>query len=315
MKVSPSISNRELKPLQPFEVNQAVIALELGGIDDALLDYVDFLASYIPIGAAYFIHILPKFDLYNALYEREKESLISNYELDQEVVERMRVSIKDRLTMLEANQVNFDVREGDALEELLKDTRDLGADLVIIGQKSGKEHHGILARNLARKASCNALIVPQSARRRIRKILVPIDFSHNSVQALRTALSIKEQLEEEVRLICLNIYDLPNFSLYSVQKSREEIKEMMEEDRREAFQSFLHTYAPEAEESIEIALIERKQPGVASYILEQAEQYEADLIVMGARGHSKVELLLLGSVTEKLLSANERIPTLVVKDR
>ncbi len=315
MKVSQSISNQNLKPVTPFKVNQAIIALELGGIDETLLGYVDFLASHVPIGSAYFVHILPKFDLYNALYEKEQESLISNYQLDQEVVDRMRISIEDRLTTVEANQVNFDVREGDALEELLKDTEDLGADLIIIGQKSGKEHHGILARNLARKAPCNALIVPQDAPHRIRTIMVPIDFSHNSVQALRSAISLQQRLEEEVRLICLNIYDLPNFSLYSVQKSREEIKKMMEEDRHEAFQSFLHTYAPEAAESIEIALVEREKPGVSSYILKQADEYGADLIVIGARGHSKVELLLLGSVTEKLLSANERIPTLVVKNR
>ena len=45
-----------------------------------------------------------------------------------------------------------------------------------------------------------------------------------------------------------------------------------------------------------------------------AKQHNVDLIVTGAKGHSQVELLLLGSVTEKLLAINDSLPTLVVKE-
>ena len=55
-------------------------------------------------------------------------------------------------------------------------------------------------------------------------------------------------------------------------------------------------------------------PWIPHYIKEYAEENEVDFIVMGAKGHSKVELLLLGSVTEKLLSINNSIPTLIVKE-
>ena len=47
--------------------------------------------------------------------------------------------------------------------------------------------------------------------------------------------------------------------------------------------------------------------------MDYAYDKKADLIVMGAKGHSQVELLLMGSVTEKVLAVNESIPTLVVK--
>jgi nucleotide-binding universal stress UspA family protein len=85
----------------------------------------------------------------------------------------------------------------------------------------------------------------------------------------------------------------------------------MEEDRKAAFQDFINTYAKD--EAIEIDLIEQGYGNVGAYLLQYCEDKHADLIVLGAKGHSKVELLLLGSVTEKLLMLNQNIPTLVVK--
>ena len=54
-------------------------------------------------------------------------------------------------------------------------------------------------------------------------------------------------------------------------------------------------------------------PRVSQYIVEAAEAENAGLIVIGAKGHSRLERLVLGSVTERLVSANQRVPVLVVK--
>jgi nucleotide-binding universal stress UspA family protein len=70
---------------------------------------------------------------------------------------------------------------------------------------------------------------------------------------------------------------------------------------------------PEYRDNLDIKLMMQKEPGVAQYILDAVDEANSDLVVMGAKGHSKVELLLLGSVTEKLLALNEHIPTLIVK--
>ena len=298
---------------EPFTIRQAIVALELGSTDEAILDYLDFFTSQAPMGAAYFLHVVPKFDLFNKMYEREVQGLISNYELNEDVIARMEGKIRDRLTKKNTVHIEFDVREGDPLEELLKDAEDVGADLAIIGQKSSSDKHGILARNLARKVRCNALIIPEQAKPQLKKILVPVDFSENSVKALQTALAINRQLEEQAIVVALNVYDMPNMSVYRVQKSREQLKKMLEEDRREAFRAFLRTHAPEEADAIETVLIERIDPGIPSYITDYGRSADIDLIVMGAKGHSKVELLLLGSITEKVLTVNEQIPILVVK--
>lgn len=313
MSLSPTSMTKSSSAIQPFQVRQAMVALELGPTDEKILEYLDFFTKEIPTGAAYFLHVLPKFDLLNTMMEREAEALVSNYEINDEVVSRMERKIRSRLTDDQTIHIEFDVKEGNPLEELLEDTNDVKADLVVIGQKSGVSQHGILAKNLARKAQCNVLIIPDKAKAQIRKILVPVDFSEHSVKALRTAIALNKELYEPAEIVCLNIYEVPNLSVYKIQKTKEQFQEMLEKDHSDAFHAFLNTHIPEQKDAVQVELICREGPGVAQYIIDYASENEADLIVMGAKGHSQVELLLMGSVTEKLLAINEAIPTLVVK--
>ena len=313
LSANKTIMNNPQTEVEALKVQQALIALELGASDDVVLGYLDFFTKHIPFRAAFFLHILPKFDLLNAAMEQSADSIISNVELNQEIIKQMDGEIRSRIGKNKTMRVDFDVREGNPLEELLKETEDSSADLVVIGQKTGVSQHGILAKNLARKVACNALVVPDLARPHIRKILVPIDFSGHSARALRMAVAINKQLPEPAEITCLNVYDMPNLSVYRIQKTRDQLKRMIETDRKEAFNSFLSTFLGNEKENIKTELIEREMPGIAHYLLRYARENTTDFIVMGAKGHSKVELLLLGSVTEKLLNDNERIPTLIVK--
>jgi nucleotide-binding universal stress UspA family protein len=48
-------------------------------------------------------------------------------------------------------------------------------------------------------------------------------------------------------------------------------------------------------------------------LVEYAEKNKYDLIIMGSKGHSKLALLLMGSMTEKVVSQTESVPVLIVK--
>jgi nucleotide-binding universal stress UspA family protein len=96
-------------------------------------------------------------------------------------------------------------------------------------------------------------------------------------------------------------------------KTREELQDIVEKDRMESFKLFLENYGADQAANVKTELIENKLGDIGTYIMDFAQDNEADMIVIGAKGHSRVERLLLGSVTERLLSENETIPTLVVK--
>lgn len=301
------------KTIEPFEVKQAIVGLELGATDSGVLRYFHFLADQIPIGSAYYLHVLPEFSLFDNIIQREERALMSGNELNSEVIRKMKAQLEKDLTTQPIKSIDFDVREGDPLRELLKEAEELNADLLVIGQKDASGPHGILSRNLARKTHCNALIIPDTPTPQIRRILVPIDFSPSSVKALKIALALNHHLETPADIVCVNVYQTPSIAAYRIGKTVEELKTMIEEDRQNAFRDFLTSYGVKKEDDVSIELIENIVGDVGTYLYDYAMINDVDFIVIGAKGHSAVERLLLGSVTERLLMQNNSVPTLVVK--
>lgn len=297
----------------PLHLQQVMVALELEQGDNYLLDYFDFFAQRVPIEAAHFLHVLPSFDVFNTIMEEEGQSLISNFEINEEVLNEMKAELKQKTLDIPLSSVSLDIREGNPLEELLRDATEVLPDLVLIGQKGGKGEHGILAGNLARKTKGNVLIVPEAAPRQLNRIVVPIDFSSYSVKALKMAIALKKQLGEHAKVMCVHVFKMPDISVYRIQKTYQQLEKMIEADHKEALQRFIEQHAPEIASEVELILINQEEPGIAHYIMGAAQNADAGLVIMGAKGYSKVELLLMGSVTEKLLSINKGIPTLVVK--
>lgn len=311
--IKEKLSGWETEGIPALEVKQLLMGLEMGGADEALLQYLDFLSEIIPVNAGFFLHVVPEFDLLTPMFRKEVMPLSGVNILKETLVNRMGGEISRLLTNGRIKNVKYKVDEGSPLEELLIEAEALTPDLVVIGQKRFANSHGILAKNLARKVTSNALVIPEQARRSLRTILVPVDFSAYSARALKAAVAINKRLEEPARILALNVYEMPNVSAYMMSKTETEFRRMVEEDRMAAFDAFIATHLSEGEENVEQQLVEKDRPGIAHYVMDYAKEQDVDFIVMGARGHSKVELLLLGSVTESVLAGNKHIPTLVVK--
>jgi hypothetical protein len=86
------------KIISPYSVQQAFIGLGLKETDDSTLRYLNFLGRQIPIAAAYFLHVLPKYDLLTAIYEKETQMLLSDYSIGEDRREQMKEEIKSALS-------------------------------------------------------------------------------------------------------------------------------------------------------------------------------------------------------------------------
>lgn len=296
----------------PYRVREMMVALKLESTDQALLDYLDFFSAKIPIRSVYFEHVLPPIDLYSP-NQSEENQLMTHYELNLEAIESMREQLETHPINERVEHFGFEVQKGDPLEELLKNADEVMTDLLVIGQRAGTNAHGIMARNMARKVANHALIIPENTQPRLSRILVPIDFSEYSVRSLRMALSIQEAMSDEVSIEAVHVYQMPNLSIHKIPKTFDQFKQIVESDRQEAFDHFMNTHLDGYQEQVKLRLVEQKGPGIAGYIMDYADDNQSDLIIMGAKGHSQVARLLLGSVTEKLCSTNDHIPVLVIK--
>ena len=295
-----------------LEVDYLLVALEMGRADETVLQFVHFLTKTLPVKTITFVHVLPKVDLFFNDFSENMQNLIKNYGHQDEVLEEMRTKVSPFVDAEQGPRLHFSIREGNPLEEVLQESRLSGTDLLLVGQRSGIGNHGILARNLVRKSIGHTLIIPEQSKAQLKTVVVPVDFSPHSVRALETAINLNRNLSEKAKIICVNIFELPAVFSYKVRHSYEALKKVMEEDRKAAFLDFIHTYAKD-EPNVEMELIEQGYGNIGPFLYQFCEDRHADLIVLGAKGHSKVELLLLGSVTEKLLTLNQTIPTLVVK--
>lgn len=300
-------------PENALKIEQAVVAMSLGDADETTLDYLAFFAEVVPLQSGFFLHVQPRFDLLNALFESEAQSVVSNYDLHADLVRQMEQAARSRFETMGLAQLQTDVREGDPLEEILRAAADLNADLLVAGKNSTGETHGILASNLVRKAPGNVLIVPDRAQPRITRILVPVDFSPYSVRALQTAAALVSVLPETVEVIATHVYQLPSVMAYRINKTQDDLQAIIEADRKAAMEDFVLNFAPQLSDRIRFEVWRHENTGIAEHLLDFSTANEVDLIIMGAKGHSKVELLLMGSVTERLLQLNEMIPVWVVK--
>ncbi|MEY3367196.1 MAG: hypothetical protein RI973_351 [Bacteroidota bacterium] len=305
-------SGRKTKLSPPF-FSHLLLGISLSESDERLLSYVGFLAEYLNIRILRCLHVIP------GIYSFDRKgnmdlSAFDKYERDEKIASELAESLVKLLPQSPGLETKMEVRDGDPLEELLLAARSPRAGLVVLGKSTGTARHGILAKNLIRKLSSDALFVPDRAPNRMKRMLVPVDFSPNSVSALKKALDWQQRFKPMPMITVLNVYEMPSFPSYLIRKTGEEIREMLLKDRAGAFQSFIRSAVPEDRLStVRIEILEQKQGGTGELVMEYARKNRFDLIVMGAKGHSRASLLLLGSVTEKILSLTTETPVLVAR--
>jgi universal stress protein A len=136
---------------------------------------------------------------------------------------------------------------------------------------------------------------------RIRRILVPTDFSESAENALNYALCLNKLCHAEILL--LHVFELPEYiSLLSEQPtlSPEKSDEVLEEAKKRAVAKLEDAVARRADEgSIIITSLAIGVP--FEEIVKFAVEKQIDLIVISSHGRTGLMHLLLGSTTERVV--------------
>jgi nucleotide-binding universal stress UspA family protein len=138
---------------------------------------------------------------------------------------------------------------------------------------------------------------------KLDKILVPIDGSEYSKRAAEYSVSCAEQYHSEVILLHCH---KPVFS-YSNEADFEEVKSRILKKADQLLDGFRKLYV---EKGIKHRVI-ICDPPPAQAIAQVAKEENIDTIIMGSRGKTDWEGLLVGSVTHKVLQLSP-CPVLVV---
>ncbi len=123
-----------------------------------------------------------------------------------------------------------------------------------------------------------------------KKILVPIDLSTNSLEAIKVASSLAKVGGGEIVFLFVAIPDLPTESGYAVIEADAAVRAAQEELQRikPAFDDIKHSHE-----------VRRGDP--ASEIVRCAQELRCDMVVMTTHGRSGLTRLLMGSVAEHVI--------------
>lgn len=193
------------------------------------------------------------------------------------------------------------VASGPLLQELELGAQALAADLLVLGARGSSFMRHLLlgstAERMVRKTRQPMLVVKQPPHERYRQLLVPVDFSPYSTTALRSAL----RLAPEADIILLHAFEVPfEGKLHYAGVDEDLIQRYRIAARQEALQRLraLRDAMGIPQERVRLIVV-HGDPSIT--IIEQEQEQDCDLIVMGKHGENVLEDLILGSVTKHVL--------------
>jgi nucleotide-binding universal stress UspA family protein len=201
------------------------------------------------------------------------------------------------------------VATGIPSEEVISAAREEDSDLIVVGTrgKTGLAHIllGSTAERVIRGAPCPVLSVRTDSTDledervlarpvRLERILVPVDFSDCSLDALEYAVVVAQQAKASIML--LHVLEPVSYGLdftLSHVRTREHVRESWTKRLKELTSSHQHSH---------VAMEFQLRGGLpADSILDSAQTLPCDLIVMGTHGRRGISHALSGSVAEAVL--------------
>ena len=232
----------------------------------------------------------------------------SGAELETRVLDAVRSKLVDLASLIHQRfgvVANPRVVAGALLAELAREADALAAGLLVCGAKGESViRHFVLGTTALRVLSttrCPVLVVKQPPHEPYRRLLVPVDFSPSSLRAIRHARSIAPGAE----IVLLHAFDVPfEGKLRYASVDDEVIHHYRIVAKQEATQK-LQALRDQAGLPVVGTSLLVLHGDPTFRIIEQEQECDCDLIVVGKHGESVLEELLLGSVTKHVLAESQ----------
>lgn len=181
----------------------------------------------------------------------------------------------------------------------------VSANLIVLGARGASFMRHLLLGSTAERMISSAtrplLVVKQAAHDRYRTVLVPVDFSASSLRAVKAARAVAP----DALLVLMHVFEIPyEGKLRYAGVNADTIEYYRVAARQEALRNM--------DELCEAAGLKEGQFRILvlhgdplQHIVEQEQEQDCDLIVMGKHGESMLEELLLGSVTKHVLTESQ----------
>lgn len=191
---------------------------------------------------------------------------------------------------------------GHPVEAVTRYANEVGADLVVTGTRGAGFFRGVVigstAERIAKRSARPVLMVRQTPHQHYRRVLVPVDFSRWSATAIALAL----QAAPRATLVLMHAVEVPfegKLRLAGIANSV--IGQYRDAARREAQQKLqeLAVHAGLAADRFHAITPDGADPWML--IVQQEQEHDCELVVIGRQGRHAMDELLLGSTTRMVM--------------
>jgi nucleotide-binding universal stress UspA family protein len=195
--------------------------------------------------------------------------------------------------------------KGEPHEAISAAARELGCDLVVIGKRGYDLPPGAQMGRVTERVigfcPTDVLVVPARGTLSLARLILPVDGSRFSREASKRALSLAAA---GTTLLAVSVLDAPPGFIAEVPEVAQDLLNSLEELVAEVARQAQDQGLP-CQTRVAVGPAYRT-------IVELANEWGAGLIVMGSHGRTGTKRLLMGSVTERVVS-QAPCPVLVVK--
>ncbi|NMG15314.1 MULTISPECIES: universal stress protein [Aromatoleum] len=233
-------------------------------------------------------------------------------EVPAEIEQRVLDAAREEMRELAANLLKHhgvaagvQVASGPLLPEIIGHADTISADLLVLGARGSSFMRHLLigstAERMVRKTRWPMLIAKQPPHEPYRTLLVPVDFSPFSLRALRNAQAVAPGAD----VVLLHAFEVPFESKLRFAGIEDELLARYRIAARQEALGKLRELRDEVGLPPERTRLIVLHGDASRNIIEQEQEQDCDLIVMGKHGESVLEDLLLGSVTKHVLAESQ----------
>ncbi|MEX0884253.1 MAG: universal stress protein [Cyclobacteriaceae bacterium] len=293
-----------------YQIEKIIVCLDQTEMDQTLVKFAAFIAKINRSKKIYFTNVIRNLSIPKDVL-LEFPNLISN--MVEERKSQMKQVVDEYFGPHSNMNFSFTVKEGPLSKKILKLANDKSADLILIGRKTSLTGSGVVSQRLARRASCSLMIVPEKSKPKAKILLVPSDFSEYSKDAMEEALEIAEKNGGKAEIFCQNVFTVPS-GYHFTGKTYDEFSQIMQMHAEVNYKKFIRKIDTKGIKIKPLYTKDEDDDPIVD-ILEKAQEIKADIIIIGVKGRTAATALFIGSLAERLIQMNDKVPLLVTRPK
>jgi len=286
-------------------MTRALVFLDLSDMDQTLMQQIAGLNKTFEIEKLYVAHYIELQEFSGDLnahfqnMERPIEEI-----LHEELMERAQIS------GLESHKVEVRIFKDGSKKNMTSWINASDVDVCILGKKIVYRGTGIFSARMARLLTKNILFTTETSRLVVKHMLVAVDFSNYSKKALKFASQLRTG--EDQKMTAYHVFRLPGAYFPFVRVNTEKLQDKQTEDKLNKLRNF--SSGSKSADKVDLVVEYAGEETLGRKIYDFAKSHFVDLIVMGVKGKTDKDELLIGSVAEQLIAVDKDLPVLLVKN-